>query len=137
VAVTSWLVDKSALVRLPLAIDREMWDSRLQRGLLRVSNVTLLEVGYSAISAKAARDAVSTPPMSLMPVEFLTPGIEQRALDVQIQLAEHGAHRAASIPDLLVAATAEKLGLTALVVDKDFALIAQVTGQPIETLEFE
>jgi hypothetical protein len=137
VAVTSWLVDKSALVRLPLAIDREMWESRLQRGLLRVSNVTLLEVGYSAISAKVARDAVSTPPMSLMPVEFLTPGIEQRALDVQIQLAERGEHRAASIPDLLVAATAEKLGLTALVVGKDFALIAQVTGQPIETLEFE
>ena len=136
-AVTSWLVDKSALVRLPLAIDREMWESRLQRGLLRVSNVTLLEVGYSAISAKVARDAVSTPPMSLMPVEFLTPGIEQRALDVQIQLAERGEHRAASIPDLLVAATAEKLGLTALVVGKDFALIAQVTGQPIETLEFE
>jgi len=135
--VTSWLVDKSALVRLPLAIDREMWESRLQRGLLRVSNVTLLEVGYSAISAKVARDAVSTPPMSLMPVEFLTPGIEQRALDVQIQLAERGEHRAASIPDLLVAATAEKLGLTALVVGKDFALIAQVTGQPIETLEFE
>lgn len=135
--MTSWLVDKSALVRLPLAIDREMWESRLQRGLLRVSNVTLLEVGYSAISAKVARDAVSTPPMSLMPVEFLTPGIEQRALDVQIQLAERGEHRAASIPDLLVAATAEKLGLTALVVDKDFALIAQVTGQPIETLEFE
>lgn len=135
--MTSWLVDKSALVRLPLAIDREMWESRLQRGLLRVSNVTLLEVGYSAISAKVARDAVSTPPMSLMPVEFLTPGIEQRALDVQIQLAERGEHRAASIPDLLVAATAEKLGLTALVVGKDFALIAQVTGQPIETLEFE
>lgn len=136
-AVTTWLVDKSALVRLPFATDRAQWEARLARGLLRVSSVTLLEVGYSAVSAKAARAAPSTPPMSLMPVEYLTPGIEARALEVQIQLAERGMHRAASIPDLLVAATAEKLGLTALVVDKDFALIAEITGQPIETLAFE
>ena len=99
--------------------------------------MTLLEVGYSAVSAKAAREAPSTPPVSLMPVEYLSPGIEARALEVQIELAVLGMHRAASIPDLLVAATAEKRGLTALVVDKDFGLIAEVTGQPIETLAFE
>jgi hypothetical protein len=75
--------------------------------------------------------------MSLLPVEYLSPGIEARALEVQIQLAERGMHRAASIPDLLVAATAEKLGLTVLAVDKDFTLIAEVTGQPIERLEFD
>jgi len=136
-AVTSWLVDKSALVRLPLATERDVWESRIARGLLRVSSITLLEVGYSAVSAKAARDAPSTPPMSLLPVEYLSPGIEARALEVQIQLAERGMHRAASIPDLLVAATAEKLGLTVLAVDKDFTLIAEVTGQPIERLEFD
>jgi predicted nucleic acid-binding protein len=42
--------------------------------------------------------------------------------------------RAPSIPDLLIAATAEKAGLTVLAVDKDFDLIVSVTGQPIETL---
>jgi hypothetical protein len=49
-------------------------------------------------------------------------------------LADHGQHRAPSIPDLLIAATAEKAGLTILAADKDFSLIAAITGQPIETL---
>lgn len=49
-------------------------------------------------------------------------------------LADRGQHRAPSIPDLLVAATAEKAGLTVLAVDNDVDLIAEVTGQPVETL---
>jgi len=69
-----------------------------------------------------------------MPLEYLTPAIEDRALEVQMLLADRGQHRAPSIPDLLIAATAEKAGLTVLAADKDFNLIAQVTGQPVETL---
>ena len=69
-----------------------------------------------------------------MPVEYLTPLIEDRAVEVQLLLADHGQHRAPSIPDLLVAATAELTGLTVLHVDKDFELIAEVTGQPMERL---
>lgn len=60
--------------------------------------------------------------------------IEDRAVEVQMRLAERGHHRAASIPDLLVAATAELAGLTLLHVDKDFELIAEVTGQAVERL---
>ena len=69
-----------------------------------------------------------------MPVEYLTPAIENHAVDVQLRLAESGQHRAPSIPDLLIAATAELAGLTVLHVDKDFDLIAGVTGQPTERL---
>ena len=36
--------------------------------------------------------------------------------------------------DLMVAATAEKSALTVLAVDKDFDLIAAITGQPVKTL---
>ncbi|HET7477619.1 MAG TPA: PIN domain-containing protein [Dermatophilaceae bacterium] len=133
----SWLVDKSALVRLPFAVRRDEWQSRLERGLLRITNITRLEVGFSAISAGMAREASSIPPISLMPVEYLTPAIEARALEVQLMLAERGIHRAASVPDLLVAATAEKLRLTVLAVDKGFALIAEVTGQRVETLAYQ
>ena len=68
-----------------------------------------------------------------MPVEHLTPAIEDRVLEVQLLLADRGQHRAPSIPDLLIAATAEKAGLTVLAADKDFTLIAAITGQPIET----
>ena len=136
-AVTAWLVDKSALVRLPHAVDRDLWQTRLERGLFRITNVTRLEVGFSAVSARLARQAAEIPPVSLMPVEYLTPGIENRALEVQVLLAERGEHRGASLPGLLVAATAEKLGLTVLAVDKDFDLVAAVTGQPVETLAFD
>jgi predicted nucleic acid-binding protein len=38
------------------------------------------------------------------------------------------------VPDLLIAATAELHGLTVLHVDKDFELIADVTGQSVERL---
>jgi predicted nucleic acid-binding protein len=69
-----------------------------------------------------------------MPVEYLTPAIEDRTVEVQLALADQGRHRAPSIPDLIIAATAELAGLTVLHVDKDFDLIAQVTGQPIERL---
>ena len=72
-----------------------------------------------------------------MPVEYQTPVIEDRAVQVQMLLADRGQHRAASIPDLLVAATAEIVGLTLLHVDKDFELIASLTGQPVERLRIQ
>jgi predicted nucleic acid-binding protein len=53
---------------------------------------------------------------------------------VQGILARTGRHRAPSVPDLLIAAIAELDGLTVLHVDKDFDLIAEVTGQPVEQL---
>ena len=74
------------------------------------------------------------PPLSLMPLEFLTPTLEERAWEVQMLLADRGQHRAPSIPDLLIAATAERLGLTVLAVDKDFDPISEVTKQPAEQL---
>jgi predicted nucleic acid-binding protein len=70
-----------------------------------------------------------------MPVEYLTPAIEARAIEIQMLLADRGHHRAPSIPDLLIAATAEFSRLTVLQVDKDFDLIAAITHQPIERLE--
>jgi len=69
-----------------------------------------------------------------MPVEYQTPAIEDRALEVQLLLADRGHHRAPSVPDLIVAATAELAGLTVLHLDKDFELIAEVTGQDLEWL---
>jgi predicted nucleic acid-binding protein len=69
-----------------------------------------------------------------MPVEYLTAPIENRAVEIQAVLADRGQHRAPAIPDLIIAATAELAGLTILHLDKDFELIADVTGQPAERL---
>ncbi len=63
-----------------------------------------------------------------MPVGYLTPAIEDRAVEVQALLADRGQHRAAAVADLLVAATAELAGLIVLHLDKNFDLVAAVTG---------
>lgn len=136
-AVKSWLIDKSAYVRLQLGqtANRDEWSRRISRGLVRLSTITRLELGYSARSGDTGRRQFSLPPLSLMPIEHLTPAVEDRAFQVQMLLADRGRHRAPSIPDLLIAAAAEKAALTVLAVDKDFELIAAVTGQPVDTLD--
>ncbi len=133
--VTTWLIDKSALVRLGAAVDAELWAERIDRGLVRISTVTRLEVGYSARNAHDHRELTVGPPVGAMPVEYLTPRIEDRAVDLQAQLANRGQHRAPSVPDLLIAATAELAELTLLHLDKDFELIAELTDQPMDRLE--
>lgn len=132
--MAAWLIDKSALVRLSTAVDAHDWAGRIDRGLVRISTVTRLEVGYSARTAADHRTLLTEPPISAMPVEYLTPKIEDRALELQLALAERGHHRAPSVPDLLLAATAELADLTVLHLDKDFELIAELTGQPVERL---
>jgi len=128
-ATTSWLADKSALVRLR----DSAWAERLERGLIKICTVTRLEVGISARSGAELRSILDNP-MGFMPVEYLTPAMEDRAVEVQLLLADRGQHRAPSVPDLLLAATAELRKLTVLHLDKDFELIAEITGQPVERL---
>ena len=132
--MTTWLIDKSALVRLAASPDAADWAMRIERGLVRITTVTRLEAGYSVQSGQELRAGLRQPPLSSMPVEYLTPAIEDRAVEVLTLLADRGQHRAPSIPDLIIAATAELAGLTVLHLDKDFEVIAQVTGQPIERL---
>jgi len=132
--VTEWLVDKSAFARFHLVSNAVEWADRIDRGLLRVSSVTRLEIGYSARSGASLRTESSRPPISQMPLELITPAMEYRAIEVQQMLADKGLHRGPSIPDLLVAAVAEKSGLTVLHVDSDFDTIAALTGQPMERL---
>jgi predicted nucleic acid-binding protein len=132
--VSSWLIDKSALVRLNASLDAAEWAGRVERGLVRISTITRLEVGYSARSGPEFRAALRQPPMASMPVEYQTPATEDRAVEILALLADRGQHRAPSIPDLIIAATAELAGLTVLHMDKDFEIIAAVTGQPVERL---
>lgn len=132
--MTDWLIDKSALARLAASPDAAQWAARIERGLVRVSTVTRLEVGYSARSGEDLRAGLQQPPLAAMPVEYQTPASEDRAVEVLTLLGDRGQHRAPSIPDLIIAATAELAGLTVLHLDKDFEIIARITGQPLERL---
>ena len=132
--MTTWLIDKSALVRLAASPDAGQWAGRIERGLVRITTVTRLEVGYSARSGAELRAGLREPPLSAMPVQYLTPAIEDRAVEVLSLLADRSQHRAPSIPDLIIAAAAELAGLTVLHLDKDFEVIVGITGQPVERL---
>ena len=132
--MTAWLIDKSALVRLAASPDAAEWAGRIERGLVRITTVTRLEAGYSARSGSDLRAGLQRPPLASMPVEYLTPSIEDRAVVILTLLADRGRHRAPSVPDLIIAATAELAELTVLHLDKDFEVIAEITRQPVERL---
>jgi predicted nucleic acid-binding protein len=56
----------------------------------------------------------------------------RRALDVQAALWRSGRIRAAGLPDLLIAAVAEREHLTVLHYGSDYDHIAATTGQPTQ-----
>lgn len=72
----TWLIDKSALARLAHSLEPETWSNRIERGLVHISNLTRLEVGYSAQSGDVARREFREPPLAAMPVEYLTPKLK-------------------------------------------------------------
>ncbi len=80
--MTSWLLDKSAYTRLGRGPDQERWANRVDRALVRISAITRLEIGFSARSGRELRDDLARLPLSLLPIEYLTPAVEDRAAQV-------------------------------------------------------
>lgn len=134
-ALNGWLIDKSAFARLGQSPDLELWTNRIERGLVHVTTLTRLEIGYSARNGDELRAESET--LASMPIVYLTPRIEDRAVDIQAILADRGQHRGPAIPDLLIAAAGELTELAVLHVDKDFNTIAKTTGQAVEQLRLE
>mgnify|MGYP003392839909 FL=1 len=124
------LIDKSAWVRLRRPELLPAWSPELVAGRVAVTGVLMIEV---LLSARSEVDFASTrSQMESMPRVPITEAIVDRALDVQGLMVTRGTHRAPSPADLILAACAEANGLTVLHYDKDFDLIAEVTGQPTE-----
>lgn len=126
-----WLIDKSVLARLARPnVNDAVWP-RIRRGAVGVSILTELEMGHSAQSTSNYLETRQKLVDELIAVP-LPCRAEARAREVQAALVESGQHRAVSIPDLLIAATAEVEGLTVLHYDADFDLIASISGQSTE-----
>ena len=63
------------------------------------------------------------------------PRVWRRAVEVLELFAEQGPkHHDEFVPDLLVAAAAERAELPVLHYDRHFELIAEVTGQPVRAI---
>jgi predicted nucleic acid-binding protein len=128
-------ISRAAAATLIAATQRPTQKAMGQDALRSQMDTDLLpRVGYSARSGPDLRAGLQQPPMSSMPVEYLTPAVEDRAVEVLTLLADRGQHRAPSVPDLIIAATAELAGLTVLHLEKGFEVIASVTGQSVERL---
>ena len=99
--------------------------------VIAACHLTALEICYSARN-QADLEALLAGQRALewLPVNE---AVMDRALEVQRLLAAHSGngHRR-PIPDLIIAATAERQGLIVLCDDRDFQTVASVTGQPVK-----
>lgn len=122
-----YLIDKSALARWGKPTVRPVLDDLSQRALLAVSAAVEMEVLQSARSAAEADRLRHL----LTGFDYLpcTDEVWDRAKDIQRQALFRGNHRALSMADMLIAATAERHGVTVLHYDGDYDMIAAVTGQ--------
>lgn len=95
-------------------------------GALATCGIVELEIGYSARN-QADHVALFSQRASLhrAPIDDAVLG---RALEVQRLLAARGWHRLGPA-DVIIAAAAERAGMTVLHYDSDFERIAEVTGQ--------
>lgn len=128
--MTAYLADTSVLsraTRVP-GIGERIADLR-RSGSLWTCDLVSLEVGYSARN-HAEWDTAQGAQASLhqAPIDA---AVSQRALEVQGLLARRGHHRVA-LPDLVIAAAAERAGVAVLHYDHDYDTIAAATGQPVE-----
>ncbi len=129
-AVARYLADTSALARLRHPPVAEVLGPLIEAGLVATCGVIEFELAWAARTSaeldalRADRDAG---------YEWLATLDEdwRRALQVQADLWRSGQVRSVGLPDLLVAAVAEREHVTVLHYDADYDLVAQITGQPV------
>ena len=121
-----FLLDTSVVQRLGRPDIREVVEPLAAAGALGRSSIGDLEVGYSARNATEWDRLVGA--LDVFDLVETTAGHVRRALQVQRLLAARS-RRGRKIPDLLIAAAAEELGIVVLHYDADFDLIASITGQ--------
>ncbi|MFE3251113.1 PIN domain nuclease [Streptomyces sp. NPDC059209] len=123
-----YLIDKSALVRRTKPAVRELFEDLHQRGLLCISGAVAMEILYSArnkTESEWIRRWLTGFEMLPCPDE-----VWDIALETQREAVERGNHRALSLADLLIAATAQRHKATVLHYDEDYDQISDITGHP-------
>jgi predicted nucleic acid-binding protein len=129
--VATYLADKSALTRRDTRPEvREVVEPLLLAGRIATCGIIDLELLYSAPCKDTHVELADL--LRAIPRAPVTEAVIDRALEVQGLLAATSQHRSVSLPDLLVAACAERNGLTVLHYDADYDRIARLTGQPVQ-----
>lgn len=125
-----YLGDTSAVARLARSEVAARLAPLVEAGLVARCTPTDLEAGFSSPSPR--RHRALRREREGWPFVPMDQPVLDRAVEVQDALVETSRHRGAKISDLLIAAAAESAGLVVLHYDRDFDLIAEVTGQPVE-----
>lgn len=126
-----YLADTSVLVqqgRQESVLDR--YERLLVEGRLGICQTVALEFLNNAPDPRSYEKIRSA--LQIHRWFDVTSGAMDRALDVHHRFGTSSQHRNFSLPDLIIAATAEEHGATVLHYDDDFDRIAAVTGQPVE-----
>jgi predicted nucleic acid-binding protein len=123
------LLDTSVLTRLRHSSVIDRVEPLVARGVAGRAGITDLEMGASARNGEEWDLLVEG--LAVLHLIETTAEHVIRARQVQRLLAERS-QRGRPIPDLLVAAAAERQGCVVVHYDADFDLIASVTGQPCE-----
>jgi predicted nucleic acid-binding protein len=113
---------------------RAEFNARLLAGEMATCDQVKAKLLYSARDAQELNDTLED-----LDALFWVPIGDaewRRAFEVMEALAQAGPthHRQVKIPDLLVAAAGEHAGLTVCHYDRDFDVIAAVTGQPVRAI---
>lgn len=126
--VACYLLDTSVLARMNQAAVSARVSPLITGGLVATCPVIEMEVLYSA---RSRDDYEAIRADRALAYEYLPVNDEdwQWALEVQRELAARGRLRAVGIPDLLIAATAERQKVEILHYDADFDHIVDITGQ--------
>jgi len=130
VARAHYLVDTSAMVRVDRAPVASAIAPMLADGLVALCGPVIFELGFSARNQATHQSLMDR--VDAFERAPTTDGDHRRAVEIQSALAQQGQHRAVSMVDALVASVAETRNLTVLHYDKDFDLIAAVTGQQMK-----
>ncbi|HEY2141039.1 MAG TPA: PIN domain-containing protein [Solirubrobacteraceae bacterium] len=130
-ATATYLVDNSVLARMAKPSVAIRMEPMIVTGTVAACSVTDLETLFSARSGEEHHARRADLELRFVHVPVDQPMLN-RAVEVQGLLAERGQHRGANLPDLMVAAAAERAELAVLHYDADFDLIATVTGQEME-----
>ena len=125
----TYLADKSALARFPVAAVARRLRPLMEEGLVATCAIVDLEVLYSSRNL-ADYEEILEERRSLDDAQ-ITPHVMSRAIELQHALAERGQHRL-PIPDLVISAAAQVAGLVVLHYDADFERIAAAGGAPHE-----
>jgi len=130
-AVARYLADKSALARLHVPAVSVVLEPLIETGLVATCAVIEFEVLWSTRSPNEydmvqADRSIGYEWLSTEDTDW------RRALEIQQQLWATGLMRTVPLPDLLIAAVAERHQVTIVHYDHDYDIITELTHQPTQ-----